>query len=264
MKEKDDVANANEKLWEREVEQRCGFTIPWLELKPKVVREYATGALNPAPEPLAVMSPRGILADVDRKDVLCLACGGGQQSAVFGLLGAKVTVVDLAQGQLNGDMKAAAHYGYEIEAIHGDMRDLSFLDEKTFDIVYGTAVCYVPDAREVYRQVARVLRPAGLYRTDWGQPAIHFITWNGAGYQVKKPYAERIDQREDGGIEFRHYMDDIFNGLLETGFSIQQVEDLSRYVQPDDHADLGTWSHEHTYFGGEFVVIARKEIPCRL
>lgn len=38
--------------------------------------------------------PAGLLADIDGKDVLCLASGGGQQSAVFSLLGAKVTVVD--------------------------------------------------------------------------------------------------------------------------------------------------------------------------
>ena len=259
MRERDEVALANERLWEREVQQGCGFTIPWLELDPEVIRHYARGTLEPVPKPLTVMSPHNILAGVEGQEVLCLGCGGGQQSAVFALLGARVTVVDLASGQLQGDRKAAAHYGYEVTTIHGDMRDLSRLDEASFDTVYGTAVCYVPEAREVYRQVARVLRPGGLYRNDWGQPAIHFVAWDGSGYRVTKPYAERVDRREDGGIEFRHYMDDIFNGLLETGFSIRQVEDLSRHVQSDTQAASGTWAHERTYFGGAFVVVARKE-----
>ena len=259
MRERDEVAAANERLWEREVQKGCGFTIPWLELDSEVIKQYAKGALKPVPKPLMVMSPRDILAEVDDKDVLCLACGGGQQSAVFALLGAQVTVVDLAQGQLKGDRQAAAHYGYEIKTIHGDMRDLSSLDDESFDIVYGTAVCYVPDAREVYRQVARVLRPGGLYRTDWGQPAIHFAAWDGSGYRVAKPYTERIDRREDGGIEFRHYMDDILDGLLEVGLSIRQVVDLSRHVKPDSEAPPGSWPHERTYVGGEFVVVARKE-----
>jgi len=258
MKERDEVAAANERLWEREVEQGCGFTIPWLDLDVEVIRQYARGTLETVPEPLTTMSPRDILADVEGKDVLCLACGGGQQSAVFALLGARVTVVDLAQGQLKGDRKAAAHYGYEIRTVHGDMRDLSPLDRESFDVVYGTTVTYVPDAQEVYRQVARVLRPRGLYRSDWHQPARHFIAWDGDGYRVAKPYAEKIERREDGGIEFRHYMDDIFNGLLETGFAIRQVVDLDRHVKPDPEAAPGTWEHESTYVGGTFVVVAQK------
>jgi len=259
MTERDEVATANEQLWEREVQKGCGFTIPWLDLDPDVIKQYARGTLATVPEPLTVLSPPGILADVDGKDVLCLACGGGQQSAVFALLEAQVTVVDLAQGQLKGDMKAAAHYGYQIRTIHGDMRDLSPLDDESFDIVYGTAVTYVPDAREVYRQVARVLRPGGLYRSDWRQPVLHFVAWDGNGYRVTRPYAERIDRRDDGGIEFRHYMDDIFEGLLEVGFSLRQVSDLSRHVKLDSQAAAGSWPHEQAYVGGEFVVVARKE-----
>jgi len=259
MLARDEVATANERLWEREVERGCGFTIPWLDLDVDMIRQYAAGTLDEVPEPLTVVSPPGILSAAEGKAVLCLACGGGQQSAVFALLGARVTVVDLTQGQLNGDRKAAAHYGYEITTVHGDMRDLSGLAGESFDIVYGTAVCYVPDAREVYREVARVLRPGGLYRCDWHQPALHFMTWDGEGYGVAKPYVERVDRREDGGIEFRHYMDDIFSGLIKEGLSIRQVEDLSRHVKPDAQAQPGSWQHERTYFGGEFVIVARKE-----
>lgn len=258
MNERDEVAAANARLWEREVEEGCGYTIPWLDLDLEMIRQYARGTVEPIPGPLTEMSPRGMLTEVEGRDVLCLACGGGQQSAVFSLLGARVTVVDIAQGQLKGDREAAAHYGYEIRTIHGDMRDLSPLDDDSFDIVYGTGVCYVPDAREVYRQVARVLRTGGLYRSDWGQPAIHFLAWDGSGYRIAKPYIERIDRRENGGIEFRHYIDDIFNGLLEAGLSIRQVEDLSRHVKPDSEAPPGAWNHESAYVGGRFVVVAQK------
>lgn len=96
MRERDEVAAANERLWEKEVQEGCGFTIPWLELDPELIKQYAEGTLEPVSEPLTEMSPHNILADVDGKDVLCLACGGGQQSAVFALLGARVTVVDIA------------------------------------------------------------------------------------------------------------------------------------------------------------------------
>ena len=242
------------------VEEECGFTIPWLTLDPEVLREYALGKLDSVPEALAEMSPTNLLVEVEGKDVLCLANGGGQQSAVFGLLGAHVTVADLTQGQLDGDRKAAAHYGYEVQTIQADMRDLSVLADGSFDLVYGTAICYVPDIRQVYSEVARILRPGGLYRTDWGQPAIHFVSWDGNGYYVTQPYCQNLDRRDDGAIEFRHYMDDIFNGLLEVDFLIRQVEDLSRHMQPDPQAEPGSWTHQDVYFGGRFVVVAQKQV----
>ncbi|MEZ4610359.1 MAG: hypothetical protein R2838_08975 [Caldilineaceae bacterium] len=43
----------------------------------------------------ATVDPYGLLGDVAGKEVLCLAAGGGQQSAVLGVLGAHVTVVDI-------------------------------------------------------------------------------------------------------------------------------------------------------------------------
>ena len=100
------------------------------------------------------------------------------------MLGARVTVVDLAEGQLEGDRQAAAHYGFEIETVHTDMRDLSEFDDEEFDIIYGTAVVYVPNARDVYWEVARVLRLGGLYCSNWRQPAIDFVAWDGSGYRV--------------------------------------------------------------------------------
>jgi len=259
MSEKDEAAIVNERHWERMVREGCGYAIPWLDLDPDLIRQYARGELDPVPEPLAVMSPYSILAGVEGKDVLCLASGGGQQSAVFGLLSARVTVADLSQRQLEGDRRAAAHYGYEITTIHADMRDLSCLEDESFDIVYGTAMCYVPDTREVYSEAARVLRPNGVFRMDFGQPAIHFAAWDRGGYRIAKPYCEKVHRREDGAIEFRHYMDDIFNGLSDVGLSLRQVVDLARDKTPDPQALPGSWAHESAYVGGGFVIVATKD-----
>ena len=40
---------------------------------------------------------------MDEVTVLCLACGGGQQSVALALLNANVTVFDLSEGQLDRD-----------------------------------------------------------------------------------------------------------------------------------------------------------------
>jgi len=259
MDERNEVRAANERHWNRMVEEGCGFTIPWLDLDPALVRQYARGQLDAAPDPLPVMYPASVLAGVEGGDVLCLASGGGQQSAVFGLLGARVTVVDLAEGQLDGDRRAAAHYGYEVTTIHADMRDLSCLADESFDLVYGTGLAYIPDLREVYSEVARVLRSGGLFRVDFGQPAVHFVDWDGEAYRITRPYAERIDRREDGAIEFRHYLGDIFNGLLAVGLSIQHVEEEAPHLRPDPQARPGSWEHFQAYVGGAFAIVARKQ-----
>jgi SAM-dependent methyltransferase len=259
MKKKDEVAVANEKHWDRMVKEGCGYTIPWLDLDIEMLRNYAKGKSDIVPTPLDVMTPRNIIADVEGKDVLCLASGGGQQSAVFGLLGANVTVVDLSQGQLDGDIKSAEHYGYETKTIQADMRDLSCLNDESFDIVYGTAICYVPEIHKVYSEVARVLRQGGIYRTDFSQPVTSFIAWDGNGYKIEKPYCESIKKRDDGAIEFRHYMDDIFNGLIDVGLSIRQVVDMSRHKKPRPQALPGSWDHEEPYIGGWFIIVAKKD-----
>jgi SAM-dependent methyltransferase len=241
------------------VKKGCGYTIPWLDLNVSLLGQYASGELDSLPEPLDCLSPPSVFADVEGKDVLCLASGGGQQSAVFGLLGARVTVVDLTEGQLRGDRRAAAHYGYEVTTCHEDMRDLSCIADDCFDLVYqAPSLCYIPHLCAVYAEVNRVLRTGGLYRAQHHQPAIFFAGWDGEGYRITEPYVERVLRRDDGGIEFRHYMDDIFGGLVNLGFSIKQVVDVGRHREPDPDAAPGSWAHQKSYVGGGFVFVAAK------
>lgn len=261
MGQLDEVAIANQKLWESEVEKGCGYTTPWLDLNISVLQQFARGELELLPEPLSCMYPAYIFAEVWDKHVLCLASGGGQQSAVFGLLGAQVTVVDLTEGQLAGDHQAADYYGYDIRTLQADMRDLSALAENSFDLVYqANSVAYVPDVKIVYKQVGRVLKPGDFYRVCLSQPTTHFVEWTGNGYFITRPYREKIHKRLDGGIEFRHDMEALLNGLLESRFSIQRIHEapythLPHYV----NAPPGSWDHERAFVGGEFVIVARNE-----
>jgi len=261
MSKQDETALINQQHWEKMVEEGCGFTRPWLNIDRDTIIQYARGQLTSVPEPLIEIYPANILADVEGKDVLCLASGGGQQTAVFGLLGAQVTVVDLAQGQLEGDREAAAHYGYQVTTIHADMRDLSSIVENSFDLVYqAPSMSYIPDVRQVYSQVARVLRTGGQYRVDAPNPAAQFVdeTWDGTGYHITTPYAERIQRREDGVIEYRHYLSDIFNGLLDAGFFLQHVHEAPCHLKHDAQVHPGSWEHILMHIPWHFAIVARK------
>jgi ubiquinone/menaquinone biosynthesis C-methylase UbiE len=105
-----------------------------------------------------------------------------------------VTVFDLYEGQLRRDQEAAAHYGVEIHTRQGDMRDLSCFEEAAFDIVYHAySLGFVPDARAVFQQVARVTRTGGLYHFNCANPFFIGLSekdWNGEGYTLKHPYLD--------------------------------------------------------------------------
>lgn len=265
MKEFDDITSMNRHHWEKMVQESCGFTRPWLDLNLDIIEHYATGQHETVKEPLLSMYPSNLLKNVKNKNVLCLASGGGQQSAVFGLLGAKVTVVDFSEGQLEGDRKAAAHYGYNVIPILADMRDLSSIGNETFDLVYqGESMCYIPDVQPLYSEVARVLKTGGVYRVSFANPATEFVDWNsweGEGYLISKPYAERSEypkHGEEGSIQFMHHFKDIFNRLIHVGLSIQEVQDSPHYFsEAGQQAQPGSWDHWQLY-AGSFAIVARK------
>ena len=161
----DQVAKVNKRRWEEVVEEGAGCTRPYLELDVEAFRAYREGDTTSLPAACGNdPANQTVMAMAKDKDVLCLGAGGGQQSALFSLLGARVTVFDLCEGQLDGDRRAAEHYGYDLVTIQGDMRDLSGLADNSFDLVYGTGHAYIPDVREVFAGVARVIREGGIYR----------------------------------------------------------------------------------------------------
>ena len=256
----DEIARRNRQHWERLVQNGLIYTRPWLDLDAGLVKDYASGRLDELSSPYKYIYPREVFEDVEQKDVLCLATGGGQQSAIFGLLGAHVTVLDLTQGQLDGDVAAAEHYGYELKTVLGDMRDLSAFEEAGFDIVYqAISIIFVPSVREVYREVHRVLRPGGLYRVGHCNPAVQaveFSSWDGWGYRIGKRYRERVIEDSES-MEFRHYFSEIFNDLIGTGFEIRGVWEDPRHFG-DTGGEPGSEDHCLEYMQGLFAILAAK------
>ena len=254
----DEITIANQSHWEAEVLKKNGFTIPWLDLDRDDILKYAEDQLDSIPYHLYQIYPAYLLRDVAHKDVLCLAAGGGQQSAVFGQLDARVTVIDFTQGQLDGDITAAKHYGYPVKTIRANIRDLSAIEDASFDLIYqGPSMSWVPSVYEIYRGVSRIIRPGGRYRVDFGNPANHFWEWDGEYYRVTEPYSERVFRYSDGAFDFRHYLSDIFNGLVDNGFRIERVEERA-WTQPNIEATPGSWAHEMAY-NVSFAIVAKKD-----
>ena len=259
MSEMDRIGKVNSELYERSPSE------PWLYLDANILRRYAAGSIEKLRGPYLDIYPSEILRDVSGKSVLCLASGGGQQSAAFSLLGARVTVLDLCESQLAGDRRAADHYGYSMQTVRGDMRDLSVLGDQAFDLVYqAVSICLVPDTAEVYSQVFSVLKPGGLYRVSHCNPATYCVeseSWDGEGYRISEAYVGgQFEEDKDwtGGMEFRHLFADIFTKLVECGFQLTGVWDAPVHLHHDPEAKPGTMEHMETFVQQYFAIVAKR------
>jgi ubiquinone/menaquinone biosynthesis C-methylase UbiE len=246
----DEVARYNIARWQDLADADALFTRPSLDL----TRESAREAVD----------SEGLLGELEGKDVLCLAGGGGQQSAAFGLLGAAVTVLDLSEPQLARDRQVAAHYGLSVRTLQGDMRDLSAFEPASFDIVYQPySLSFVPDARVVFAEVSHVLRPGGVYFFAIANPfyaGLSEADWNGQGYTLKLPYIDgaeiespdpewvyrRTEEERPIAVcrEYRQTLSKLLNSLTELGFSLLHLSD-SKHTNPDINAEPGTWDHRN-------------------
>ncbi len=244
----DDIARYNRDRWEALVRARAVFTRPLLDLTLESAR--------------ARVDPDGRMGALAGRRVLCLAGGGGQQSAAFALLGAVVTVFDLSLAQLQRDQEAAAHYHLAIQTEQGDMRDLARFGPAAFDIVCQPySLNFVPDAGAVFQEVARVIRPNGLYWFNCANPflaGLNASDWDGTGYPLRRPYldgaaiayadepwvfgGEPPAETIAGPVEYRHTLSTLINGLVGHGFAVTRV--LEEYLgSPDPAAAPGTDQH---------------------
>ncbi len=247
----DEIARYNKTRWEALAKARVLFSRPFLKLNEERAWE--------------VVDEEGVLRrlgmTLNNKSVLCLASGGGQQSAAFSLLGAQVTVLDLSQTQLERDQQAADHYGYHVTVEQGDMRDLSRFDDASFDIVWHAfSINFVPNLSAVFDEASRVLREGGVYRVMFHNPFTKGISeesWTGTHYPLRGPYVDGVEiswedpewifeddsaqtQQIAGPREFLHRLSTIITGLVRRGHIIQG---LWEHLTNEPEAAPGTWEH---------------------
>jgi SAM-dependent methyltransferase len=228
-----DVREYNRLAWDREVERGNEWTVP-------VSREAIAAARQGQWEIFLTPSkpvPKEWFPDVEGRDVLCLASGGGQQGPILAAAGAKVTVLDNSPRQLEQDRFVAERDSLAITTVEGDMADLSMLPDQRFDlIVHPVSNVFVPDVRPVWAEAFRVLRHGGVLLAGFDNPAIHLFDYDLADrtgiLQVKYalPYSdltsltdeERQRRVIDEGfpLEFSHTLEDQIGGQLDVGFVI--------------------------------------------
>jgi SAM-dependent methyltransferase len=218
-------------------------------------------------DPLAAVDACGWLGDsIHGQQVLCLAAGGGRQSALYAAAGARVTVVDMSGEMLALDRMVAAQRGLEIRMVQASMDSLSMLDRGEFDlVVHPVSTCYVPDAQPVFREVARVTRPGGLYISQHKTPTSlqSSLALEQGAYRLTEPYyrhgplpaGDPGRLRETGTLEFLHRWEELIGGICRAGFA---VEDLVEPMHADRTAAKGSFGHRAQFVAPYVRIKARR------
>lgn len=150
-----DVRAYNRDAWDREVESGNRWTQP---AGPEIIAAAQRGEITVLLTETKLV-PLEWLSPLPGRDVLCLACGGGQQGPILAAAGANVTVFDNSPKQLARDREVAEREGLAVRLVEGDMRDLSAFADESFDLVFNpVSTVFVPDVRPIWREAFRVLR----------------------------------------------------------------------------------------------------------
>lgn len=175
--------------------------------------------------------PHAWFEELKGKTVLGLASGGGQQIPILSILGARCTVLDYSEKQLESERMVAAREGYSVEIVRADMtRPLPFPDE-SFDLIFHpVSNCYVEDVRPIFRECFRVLRPGGVLLAGLDN-GINFIVGEDEERVVnrlpfnplKNPGQRKQMEDEDGGFQFSHTLEEQLGGQLEAGFRLTDL-----------------------------------------
>lgn len=218
--------------------------------------------------PLQTVDPLGWLGEsIANLKVLCLAAGGGRQSALYAAAGAQVTVVDISGEMLALDREVATARGLAVRAIQASMDELPMLADGEFDLlIHPVSTCYVPDVQKVFREVARITRPGGLYVSQHKSPtSLQAKPQTAAeGCELVEPYyregplpaaAEPSRIREQGTLEYLHRWEQLLGGICRAGFAI---EDLVEPMHADPQAEVGSFGHRSKFVAPYVRVKARR------
>lgn len=181
--------------------------------------------------------------------ILEIGSGAAQGGRWVAGQGAQVVSTDVSLGMLCESRQIDATRGRHVPVLQADARALPFADA-SFDVAFTAygAIPFVPDAATVHREVARVLRPGGL----WVFSVTHPVRWAfpddptergltaHRSYFDRRPYAERD---EHGTVTYAEYHRTLGDHVREVTASGLVVVDLVEPEWPEGHdQSWGGWS----------------------
>ena len=184
--------------------------------------------------------PRDWFLPFEGCKILGLASGGGQQMPVFAALGARCTVLDYSDSQLQKEREVSAREGYEIDIVKADMTLPLPFEDGTFDLIFHpVSNCYIEDVQHVWDECYRVLRPGGVLLAGFDN-GIAYLFEDSRPLKIvnKLPYnpllmSEKKQKRNlkdnSGTVQFSHTIEEQVGGQLKADLRLTHLyEDRDR------------------------------------
>lgn len=164
--------------------------------------------------------------------ILGLASGGGQQMPIFAALGAKVTVLDYSERQLEKEVMMSKKEGYDIRIVRADMTEKLPFEDGEFDQIFSpVSFVYVENIEPIFKECYRILRPNGVLLCGLDN-GVNFISNNEDVIENQFPFNPlknkdqyKMLQDDDCGIQFSHNMEENIGGQLKAGFTLVDIYD---------------------------------------
>lgn len=206
----------------------------------------------------------GPIEELRSKKVLEVGAGAAQCSRYLTARGIDVIATDIALGMCEAGLALNAQTGIDVAIKQADARALPF-PAAHFDVVFTSfgALPFVPDAHQVHREVARVLKPGGT----WVFSVTHPIRWAFAddptsvtairSYFDRTPYVELDTHGDVVYAEYHRTFADHITDLISAGFKITGLLEPQWPAQHD--RTWGGWGPQRgKYLPGSAIFSAEK------
>ena len=175
--------------------------------------------------------PKEWFCTLQGAEVLGLASGGGQQMPVFAALGARCTVLDYSEKQLESERAVARRENYSIEIVRADMTEPLPFGDDSFDLVFHpVSNCYIEDILPVWRECFRVLRTGGLLLASFDTGIIYAFNDDETALAHRLPYNPLKEAavyeaalKQNSGVQFSHTIEEQLGGQLKAGFVLTDI-----------------------------------------
>ncbi|MDA3832780.1 MAG: class I SAM-dependent methyltransferase, partial [Spirochaetales bacterium] len=173
---------------------------------------------------------------------------------ILAAAGAKVTVFDNSDAQLDRDRKLSEQYDLRIETKQGDMKNLSCFEDETFDLIFHpVSNLFIDDPIPVWKECFRVLKPGGGLLAGFCNPVIFMFPSEKSDkkdllrVRYSLPYSDLTEKTEEEikqltakkePFEFGHTLTQQIGGQLSAGFVITDMfEDSFCETQLEQFSD---------------------------
>lgn len=175
--------------------------------------------------------PHEWLEPLKGKSVLGLASGGGQQLPIFTAAGAKCTLLDISEAQLEKDRQVSIREGYDINIIRGDMTKHFPFEDESFDMVFHpVSNCYTEDIQHIFREAYRVLKKGGRFIAGLSLDINYAVDKDEEHLVRKLPFNPLKDKAlmdeliaDNDGVQFSHTVEESIRGQLQAGFMLRDI-----------------------------------------